>query len=91
MRYAIALTLNAIDGILTAVGMAMGFLSEANPLLASFSAIGILLIKLLPVSGLIVGLYYARTYAFARIGTLLVCGVYLHILYLHISWLTTIG
>ena len=87
MRYLLAFTLNALDGIATTVGMSLGYVAEANPLLAGMSASSILAVKLLPISFLVLVLYNHRDNRLSAIGTLLVCGVYLHITILHCQWI----
>ena len=91
MRYAIAIALNAIDGSLTAAGMALGILSEANPLLAWMPAMGILAYKLVPTTAMLLWVSRHRDRVLVQRGMLLVCATYCHILVLHLSWLATIG
>lgn len=90
MTYLIALTLNAVDGIATAVGMRIGVLAEANPLLAGFGPVTILLIKIVPISGFIVFLFRHRTRRLSRFGIVAVCAVYVYIFILHVGWIVAV-
>jgi hypothetical protein len=87
MRYLTLLSLNAFDGIATTSGILAGHLSEANPLLAGFSAWTILAIKLVPISYMVLVLYNTRTHRLSHNGALVLIAVYCHIFFLHVQWI----
>lgn len=90
MKYGMLLFLNIFDGVATCLGMRLGHLSEANPILAHLSPIGILAVKLILVNFLILVLFSQQENKLSRIGTLVVLGVYVHIYVLHLSWIGTV-
>ncbi|WP_251047668.1 DUF5658 family protein [Planococcus sp. ISL-110] len=83
--------LNSLDGLLTYVGLSFGAITEANPLLASFSPLTLLATKLFLSLCLFAFLYtpfiwiQSRTWRYALIG---VNTIYTSILLLHVFWLT---
>ena len=87
VRYAFLLFLNIFDGLATCLGMSLGILSEANPLLSGFGPYQILLIKLVGISFLILVLFNNRESRVSQTGTLIAIGVYVHIFLLHVAWM----
>lgn len=83
--------LNFLDGVLTYVGLLSGAVTEANPLLASFSPLTLLAIKIFLSLCLFAFLYtpfvwiQSRGWRYAFIG---VNTLYTLILLLHVFWLT---
>lgn len=82
--------LNFFDGLLTYIGLSLGAITEANPILASFSPLAILMTKLLLSLCLFSFLYTP----FVRIQTrrwryslIFVNTLYSFILLLHLFWL----
>lgn len=85
--------LNFLDGILTYTGLSLGVITEANPLLASFSPLALLVTKLL-LSLCLFGFLYTP---FVRIQSrkwryvlAFVNMLYSFILLLHFFWLLTL-
>jgi hypothetical protein len=90
MRYFIALILNAFDGIATATGLSLGLLEEGNPLLSSLPIGALLMVKLVPISLLILWIGNHNEKQISAKGALVICGVYLHIFILHLTWIGAI-
>lgn len=82
--------LNLLDGILTYVGLLSGVITEANPLLATFSPLTLLVTKLFLSLCLFAFLYtpfiriQSRSWRYAFMG---VNTLYTFILLLHMYWL----
>lgn len=87
MKYVTLLFLNIFDGAATCLGMIQGVLSEANPILAHLSPIGILGVKLIPVNILILVLFKTRDNKLSQYGAMLSLVVYVHIFVLHANWI----
>lgn len=82
--------LNFLDGLLTYIGLSLGAITEANPLLASFSPFALLMTKLL-LSLCLFGFLYtpfvrlrSRSWRYSLI---FVNALYSFILLLHLFWL----
>jgi len=90
MKYLMLLILNIFDGAATCIGMGLGHLSEANPILAGLSPIGILGVKLIPINILILVLYKTKDRKLSRYGAILAIIVYVFIFQLHVAWIVGI-
>ena len=86
--------LNAADGLLTFIGITYGFITEANPLLSSFSPAVILAIKVLLslcLSGFLFTPFVAIQSRLWRYFFISANTLYSMILLLHIFWLSILA
>lgn len=82
--------LNFLDGLLTYIGLSLGAITEANPILASFSPFALLMTKLLLSLCLFSFLYTPFVHIQSRswrYSLIFVNTLYSLILLLHLSWL----
>ncbi|WP_298832446.1 DUF5658 family protein [uncultured Planococcus sp.] len=82
--------LNFLDGLLTYIGLSLGAITEANPILASFSPLAILMTKLLLSLCLFSFLYtpFVRLQSRSWLYSLIFVNMlYSFILLLHLLWL----
>jgi hypothetical protein len=87
MKHLTLAGLNTFDAVATAIGIWLGLLVEANPLLAWLPAIGILAVKLSLINYFVLVLYNTRTNRLSHIGTWTCLFVYGHIFLLHVQWI----